>query len=200
MEGIAKVGGAFYNAAMRSSANGVSGTATLGGIDVFDPNLRASLPTATTKLADALYGTDVEFVIKPATAKTAILDTMYVPRKILLRNIPEPVKETYFYAGQTFTWEADPKNSKGVVIIVKYTPVENNKRIRDLQSREILWLKNVPDTGTFTLTQDLFKDIPKDAFIMLSIARGNYQYTGSGDVDIFSIYAYTIVNMGGYSK
>jgi hypothetical protein len=184
-----------------SSGDNQGGTATIGGIDVFaQTTTRAVAPGALQLQADNLFGTKVEFVIRPANpVKPVVIDTMYVPQKVrfTMKYLAEQTPSVQYYSpGNVITWVADPQNTKGVVVIVKYSPVANSQKHRAIRNSEVLHIKNVADNGSFTLSSDMFTDIPKTALITVSVARGNYQY--SGTVDIYSIYAYSIVNLGGY--
>jgi hypothetical protein len=162
--GTAKVGGAFRDKTGNLRASSEAGTATIGGIDVFEANLRATLPTASAQQADALFGKDVVYAIKQVN-KPLVLDTLYIPKKVILHNlIPADLLEDHFYPGRKIEWEADSKNTLGVAIIVKYNPLENSKAIRDIQKQRVTWVKNVSDTGSFTLPADMFASIPQMDF------------------------------------
>lgn len=77
----------------------------------------------------------------------------------------------------TFNWNKDSLNQNGVFVYVEYDP--GNLGNADFQlthpNREANAVM-VDDNGTYTLTSELFVDIPLNARLNVYIGRGNFEY------------------------
>ncbi|HLK31050.1 MAG TPA: hypothetical protein VKT28_20900 [Puia sp.] len=124
---------------------------------------------------------------------TTLSTSLYSPKPITITNIPakSSIKLTP-NTNTTLTWNADPLDSNGVVIIADYLPTRifnyyTNKAgyTHALTSSEL-----VPDNGSTTVPWSFFSQFPVGSHITLWVARGNYTILSNKD------YSYKV---GGYS-
>lgn len=196
----AEVFGAFT---FEGSNNTKEGSATIGGIEVI-----ANQKSKSGLSADDLFGQKTEFVItRPISSKNSssneaiAIDSMYIPTKIKLLSPKLDFETDLIFPGMKITWNEDPLNDKGVVFTLIYEVYNNSAPITSLANKDFIRQEVTTDNGSYILPKSLFKDVPVEARVSLSISRGNFQYTNNEEVDeIYSLYTYTSIDfLGTYS-
>lgn len=209
LDNIATCDGQFFSNSLKSASdsNAIAegGRAIIGDIVLNLSSLQTrSASTDEKKSADHLFGSNVGFQLNPpasmlkSATDATINDTMYVPEKLLLN---EP-KLTYVvggdnsdlvYSGQTFTWNADANNTKGVIIIVTYDPEDGSTPVRNAIT--------VVDNGSCQLSDILFQGVPHGKVVTVEVCRGNFKYSTDASVsNTYSLYSYTLVSFGAVYK
>lgn len=125
-------------------------------------------------------------VSNPATYQTNYIPQIFNCSNVFQENIAGSdgayISGTKIAPGYQFTWNVDSENQKGVFIFFEYDP---NDPINNLvksnfpkkASNGIL----VDDIGSYTLTQEMFADIPLNAKLNVYMGRGNFQYLANSD-------------------
>lgn len=101
---------------------------------------------------------------------------MYFPEYIPMGiDSLQMIQGSSIQTNQSITWNADPNNKLGVVIILEY---DKNREANTLLKRngDSTSTANyvvVPDNGSYSLTSELLDDIPNGGVVELTIMRGN---------------------------
>ncbi|WP_430817892.1 hypothetical protein [Carboxylicivirga sp. RSCT41] len=198
---FAEVNGGFTNQEELKATNTTESFASIGGIDVFNTDKNG---LKSSNAADKLFGSKVEFIIsKSGSLKSnridAVIDSMYVPYKLLLTHPELDFENDKIAPGTTFEWNEDPLNDQGVVFTLIYEAYNNSEEIQITNPKDFVRTEIVVDNGKHVLTNALFKDVPEGAYLSLVITRGNYKFASATETesdDIFSLYAYTAVEFG----
>lgn len=131
------------------------------------------------------------------TTSLEVIDSCYIPQEI---NIDDnSIKNTFgvttlFNGGEngvsrngnyTINWNADPKNTNGVAILVSWhgaSFVETAPHNPSSTLNYIVNLDIVDDNGTYTIKAENFKDFPKNAIFSISLIRigGTTAIVGAG--------------------
>jgi hypothetical protein len=97
-------------------------------------------------------------------------------------------------------WNKDTQNTKGVFIYLEYDPLElANKQMKDagFNKRQGNFVM-VDDIGSYTLTDELFIDIPANAQIEVYIGRGNFEYLRDTQNNLTDIQFASLTFQTGY--
>jgi len=127
------------------------------------------------------------------SAATTLSTTLYSPKPITITNIaPRTTINLVQNASTTITWNADPLDSNGVVIIASYLPTRIFNVFPHSQGYTTVLTSSelVPDNGGTTLPWSFFSQFPQGSHITLWVARGNYTILANKD------YSYKV---GGYT-
>lgn len=154
-----------------------------------------------------LFGRKIAFSINYPLLRnnTLIEDSFYVPIQIRLdfpgfipfgASADSILDASELKSGQIIQWNKDTANHLGVLLFVEYFPDDagngnlKNSGYNQHTSNGIL----VDDVGKFTLTQELFQDVPIGARIRVSIARGGFLLATdpTSAVTEFKLYAYSV--------
>ena len=131
------------------------------------------------------------------TTSLEVIDSCYIPQEI---NIDDnSIKNTFgvttlFNGGEngvsrngnyTINWNADPKNTNGVAILVSWhgaSFVETAPHNPSSTLNYIVNLDIVDDNGTYTIKAENFNDFPKNAIFSISLIRigGTTAIVGAG--------------------
>ena len=192
---IVTAGGAFYDKQGNIVNNG--GTVVIGTMTV--PNHNGTFYIEKAVSQNGLYGTNVKFTIQPPTdilTGTQAADataSIYSPLPINITNI-QPGTKLLLKANMStsLTWNADPANSNGVVIMAEYIPSRSpNRNIASGGATGLIQHSQlVPDNGSYSIPWSFFSDYPPGGHVILWIARGNYAIAST------SVYNYKV---GGYT-
>lgn len=122
-------------------------------------------------------------------------DSLYVPQEVIV-TYPEysnDISDNTAAPYNTFTWEPDYENTKGIVIMIEYRPeaIGNESFASNGHDELIRRAIVVEDNGEYALSESLFEDIPEGATIEISIIRANYIINESEDDGYsYTVYAY----------
>ncbi len=147
--------------------------------------------------AGKLFGTQLSLKLHRGAAASLVGDTAinynggYSPKVFVCsNNFAEAltstsglyVKGTTVKPSYTFTWNKDSLNQNGVFVYVEYDPngLGNETLKTSYPNREANGVI-VDDNGAYTLTSELFADIPLNARVSIRIGRGNYSYMTQAD-------------------
>jgi len=80
-----------------------------------------------------------------------------------------------------FTWNRDPQNGNGVVIVAEYSPglYANTGNPTQVPVRKSIL---VPDNGYYYMEANWFDSFPRNGTIVLYIGRGSYTLINQGDI------------------
>lgn len=199
---ITKIGGFFTKAGKAIP----KGDVQIGNL-LFSPNAAYNYEYGNRGIqGEELYGTDVVFKLNikntnggVATTGTndepTVTDTMYVPKRIILSS-PIWSNDNAIQAGTKIEWNIDPKNKRGVVIILDYDPAKlpYNQGETPPAGKRVAKAIPVTDTdGSYTITAADLEGFEKGTNIDFTIGRANFKTTDAGGGDKYALYAYTIV-------
>ena len=92
---------------------------------------------------------------------------------------------------QIVTWNADPNNTRKVVIAIVFDPTKKDNKSLNSNRPTANYIE-VNDNGQYQLTPDNFKNIPNKATISIFVARGNYtKVTSTNGKEKYTIYGYS---------
>ncbi|MCH2232592.1 MAG: hypothetical protein MK105_19805 [Crocinitomicaceae bacterium] len=81
----------------------------------------------------------------------------------------------------TITWNADPENEIGVLIVVQYNPI-SNPSTRDQYPNQLVEFIHVPDNGSYSFSSGDVSSLPSSEInVKLRIVRGNYAIEENGE-------------------
>jgi hypothetical protein len=212
---IVLAGGIFYDTSGNAQTGG--GQVSIGN-HTFTPNERGQYGFDKSLPQNGLYGTNVTFTLKPPKPNTGnsstagissgrttqttgpivvadptVTATIYSPAAISITNVaamtPVTLTSNTF---TTLTWNADPNNPNGVVIIAEYLPSRyiNKNALAAGNATMMENSMNVTDNGSVSIPWSFFSQFPVGGHIILWVARGNYTIAANGD------YNYLV---GGYT-
>lgn len=129
---------------------------------------------------------------------------MYVPADLLIDDNGSgtgsggsgapPVNNDQLFFGKRITWNADPNNLNGVIIILEYDPT--NLANLNLQSNNPNLIRNaitVTDNGEYIFTSNDLQNLPVGARITVTAGRASFtEIVDAANQTSYSIYAYTI--------
>jgi hypothetical protein len=199
---ITKVGGFFTKAGKAIP----KGDVQIGNL-LFSPNAAYNYEYGNRGIqGEELYGTDVVFKLNikntnggvatmGANDEPTVTDTMYVPKSILLSS-PIWSNDNTIQAGTKIVWNVDPKNKRGVVIILDYDPAKlpYNQGETPPAGKRVAKAIPVTDTdGSYTITAADLEGFEKGTNIDFTIGRANFKTTDAGGGEKYALYAYTIV-------
>lgn len=197
-----KIGGFFTKAGKAIP----KGDVQIGSL-LFSPNAAYNYEYGNrTSQGEELYGTDVVFKLNikntngsVATTGTnddpTVTDTMYVPKRILLSS-PIWSNDNTIQAGTKIEWNIDPKNKRGVVIILDYDPAKlpyNQGETPPAGKRVAKAIPVAETDGSYTITAADLEGFEKGTKIDFTIGRANFKTTDAGGGDKYALYAYTVV-------
>jgi hypothetical protein len=142
--------------------------------------------------AGKLFGTQLSLKLHRGAAASFAGDTAidynggYSPKVFVCSNNFEEglttttgqyVRGTKVKPSFTFTWNKDSLNLNGVFVYVEYDPngLGNETLKTSYPNREANGVM-VDDNGSYTLTSELFADIPLNARLSFRLGRGNFSY------------------------
>lgn len=204
-------GGLFYDKAGNLEKGGGN---VLIGNNLMTPNSQGSYGFDKTLPQKGLFGTTVSFtlntplshddkssniqpvpVIPPGGGGGPVITTppIYSPSAIYITNVPPSTPLTLTYnTSTTLTWNTDPNNSNGVVIMADYLPNRyiNKDALAAGYATPSQSSMLVSDNGNTTIPWSFFSNLPPNGHVILWVARGNYTIASNGN------YNYKV---GGYS-
>jgi hypothetical protein len=124
-----------------------------------------------------LFGREITLSTKNSVERNGETYGPYYVPEIIEANIPIENSQKVLRDGSVITWNADPLNEQGVLIIVDYANTENNVRERQVE------IEVVPDNGSYTFMRSDFPLIPEKSLVILRVIRGVYDFI---DFDNFS--------------
>lgn len=162
----------------------------------------------TKKDLSAFYGKNlkIELVNNTINTKTSISNKdgedsdLYIPE--LLNVEVKGLVNGKITNGTTIIWNADPKNTKGVIISVEYCKMnQSNQSIAENNIKDIVRGSTISDSGSYTITSKDLSYFANDASLTFSIGRAGYtiKNQSEGDNDVV-IGAYTIVRANYHIK
>lgn len=210
----ALVGGLFYD--KNGSLQNGGGTISIGGYQLTPKGGQYGFDKILPR--DSLYGKNVTFVLRPPSRSSTVTATgspsgitthgtgtiivsdpivtatLYSPIPINVTNVdPQAAPMSLLTNTLTpLTWNADPNNVNGVVIIAQYLPMLfANQAINALGFNTVIRVSElVPDNGSTTLDPSFFSKFPKGGQLMLFVGRGNYTTASDGTYN-YQVGGYT---------
>lgn len=199
---IALVGGIFYD--KKGNAQTGDGQVSIGG-NQYTQNRQGTYGFDKALPQKGLFGTDVTFQItspssslstnqtrSTSSAKT-LTTTLYSPAAISITNIPPSTPVTLVpFQNTLVTWNADPNNPNGVIVIAEFLPGRYINKTTLSQGYTNLMEKTmlVTDNGSTSIPWSFFSIFPQEGHIILWIARGNYSIAGDGKYN-YQVGGYT---------
>lgn len=154
-----------------------------------------------------LFGRKIRFKADGGNnARSSSLDdSVYIPEQIRLdfpgfipfgSDSGTILSASNLYSGLQINWNADDLNTSGVFLFVEYFPDDaGNKTLKanGYDESQHNWIL-VDDIGTFTLTSELFEDIPNGARVRFSIARGGYNviWNENYEVEDYRVFGFSV--------
>lgn len=103
----------------------------------------------------------------------------YIPKfiKFTSKSPEGDIEKFIIKGGDTFTWESDINNDrKEIVVGVEYKPSGLfNGKFKKSSPKNVSHAVIIEDKGTFTFTDSLFQNIPKNATVSIILCRRNYK-------------------------
>lgn len=134
-------------------------------------------PTQYTSYSDpfihSLFGSDVNFVLKSQNGAVFADTLIYIPKQLEIpftSNLPSITS-----TGGQLAWNKDSLNPHGVLITLKYHPMDNPFSGGSGQSQIINGAAYSPsDDGYYSYSQINVSRFPADSNLRLRVIRGNY--------------------------
>lgn len=194
----AVIGGVFYD--KDGNVDKSPGKISIGGYQL-TPSENGTYGFDKVLPQKGLFGTNVTFTVNKGNSNLAASSriqnvataTLYSPQPISITNVaPRTPINLVTNTATTITWNADPNNPNGVIIIGEYLPTRymNKKSLTAGYSKMIESSKQVPDNGSTSIPWSFFSTFPPGGHIILWVARGNYTILANGT------YSYQV---GGYT-
>lgn len=140
------------------------------------------------------FGTTLLYQLNPViggqVTSASVQSSLYAPA---LLTINSPSLGSKVNTGSTITWNADPKNTKGVLIELKYDPAAlANLGFSTAYPSVITHSATATDKGTYTFQGADFGGFPAGCSVNLNLSRYNYAAIYSSDsTKKYLITAYT---------
>ncbi len=144
-----------------------------------------------------LFGTQLNLKLHKGEANSAAGDTAvdynggYSPQVFVCSNNfaeAETTTDFHYIKGTTlkptftFTWNKDTLNQNGVFVYLEYDPNGyGNESLKASYPNKEASAIIVDDNGSYTLTNELFEDVPLNARMSVRIGRGNFSYIKQTD-------------------
>jgi len=194
-----QIGGAFYTKKGDTRAGGI---VSIGSYNLL-PSINNFYGFDKYLSRDDFYGKKITFRLNPkpslnsGTTRSTSLDDpndesivsqdLYIPSAINVGTSNSSADPTNY-----ISWNPDPLNPNGIVIIAEYNPdLTLNEGLSNAGYSSLIRNSiSVPDNGGTTLSTDFYSMFPSGAKIILYVGRGNYTIISSGNYD-YSIAAYT---------
>lgn len=147
----------------------------INGRDLFSPMAQNQKGSVTS-----MFGQDVTFDFSRGSVATKgehnPTASMYVPT-ILRISTPQMISETQktplcYYDLFTVRWNADRKNSNGVMIIIRW---RGSVLFGNDSPSQVCHTVCVTDNGQAVLDESMFEGIPDTAFCEMYLVRGNIE-------------------------
>ncbi len=130
-----------------------------------------------------VYGERLVMKANPVSSPLAsgydFIDTLYVPNKLQISStsINQEMSLNTIGTGKVINWMQDLNNLQGgMVIVVEYIPLDiANASIRQVYPNYVRNGIVVSDNGTYTFNNSLLKDMPRGAYLLVTLARINYK-------------------------
>lgn len=145
-----------------------------------------------------LFGKNLSLILRKGSANlVGTADTVinfnggYVPKLFACTNYFQDgvsdqnmhyVSGTKMRPAFTFNWDKDTLNKNGVFVFIEYDPsTYGNESLSIANPNKASNAILVPDNGSYTLTSDMFEDVPLNARINVQIGRGNFGFIKNTD-------------------
>ncbi len=193
---ISLAGGIFYDKNGNPQTGG--GLVSIGD-NKWMPNSHGTYGFDKALPQKSLFGHDVTFTLTPPSQLTTIAGTntvtttLYSPQPISITNVPPRTSVILVpYQNTTITWNADPNNPNGVIIIAEYLPSRyTNKSALSAGNTHVIESSMlVQDNGSTSIPWSFFSNFPAIGHIILWVARGNYTIAGDGTYN-YQVGGYT---------
>ncbi len=140
-----------------------------------------------------IYGNNVEFAINNnLTRSLSSTVSLYVPQLIritapaILNN--NDMYPLCYYENFIVKWNRDARNQNGVLVVIEWLgTMAYGQDHPDMYYRVVDFAQT--DSGQFTLSSDMFKDIPDTALCYLTVARGVVELIDNNNEDSYKIIA-----------
>lgn len=83
--------------------------------------------------------------------------------------------------GSVIEWNEDHSNTNGVVVIIEFNPNSFLQQQDFSAYSERTNIVFVEDDGNYAIQEEMFENIPVEAFVKLTVLRGNYLMSVSND-------------------
>lgn len=145
------------------------------------PQTQQTVVNLSNKLLN-LYGKEIAIKSVKETA-LMISERLYVPPYLVLQDIYSESKQEKLSTATSFVWNADNRNTNGVVVRVTAEDPSNRKIIENIGFTE--------DDGNYTLDAALLDAIPAEANVLVEVIRGNLKITNDANGNSYKMYAYS---------
>jgi len=151
---------------------------------------------------DEFFGKKITFILTPPKdisgasrtgGSATVSGSLYSPAAISITNIPARTPVVIQPGMATpITWNTDPNNPNGVIIIAEYLPTlyANRPSLSNGYSSFLTNSMLVTDNGSTAIPWSFFSQYPVGAHIILWVARGNYAILTDGSYN-YQIGGYT---------
>lgn len=125
-----------------------------------------------------------------------ITDSLYAPKSINVvmgTAIPNNLDIKMVGTGENIQWNADNKNTKGVIIIVSYEPsVFGNESFKNAgYTKPIANVVSIDDKGSYNMEAKLFNKIPSGCTVKILVGRTNFKFMTDSNNQNYTIHAYS---------
>lgn len=172
--------GTYGNEGVALEQQGLYGTNVTFSITAPSKHIpRSGLVNSTNNNRQSTTNSVLPTINEQSTAST----TIYIPAAINITNVP-PTNVIALTNGAptTITWNADPNNTIGVIIVAEYYPeFFNNKASYNAGNKQFIrQALNVPDNGSTSIPWSFFDQFPVGGHITLWVGRGNFAIASNG--------------------
>lgn len=139
-------------------------------------------------IAAPMYGQNNTFRLERDGENVFVID-YYIPELIKVSNIPENGFEVSQNDNINIEWNADENNEHGVVIFLNWNGLNmsNNSSSQEMNRGLV-----VDDTGSATINNNFFEDIPVGANFSIYVIRGNAERKDADDNRSYIVNSHTM--------
>lgn len=139
----------------------------------------------------SIYGGPVELTFDGNEKQVRILAD-YAPNPLRLETTESPLE---LFDQKKLSWNADNNNSGPVILLLKYSPLDNPDLAEDYPEEVVHYVGTVDD-GSHTFLRNDFSSIPPNSLCVFTLIRGvanisEIKYGGSNSDISFIVASYT---------
>ena len=175
--------GTYGNEGTALEQQGLYGTNVTFTVTAPSKHIPRSAPTNSSSNNNNNRQSATNSVLPTINDQSTASTTIYIPAAITITNVP-PTNVITLTNGQptTITWNADPNNTIGVIIVAEYYPeFYNNQASYNAGNKQFIrQALNVPDNGSTSIPWSFFGQFPLGGHITLWVGRGNFDVASNG--------------------
>lgn len=106
-------------------------------------------------------------------SETSDIESTYIP-EIIHPNFINLKDEETVVPGTQITWNADPKNTKGVIVNLDFDPSTQTAEISKLNPNRIAKALTLVDNGSYTITAEDLETFPSNSLLNFYVGRSGF--------------------------